>query len=192
MATIREEKLSDIAAREALLDEAYGPERFLKASERLREGRLPANGLSLVAVERGRLVGTVRLWNVSIGPGRAALLLGPLAVHPAHSNRGIGATLVRRAVARARLAGHGAILLVGDASYYGRFGFTAALTGGLWMPGHYDRDRLLALELEPDAFAGARGLIGATGAPAPVTELPALAAGNRRVKRARVQRARAA
>ena len=102
MVTIREEKIADIAAREALLDEAYGPARFAKASERLREGRLPATGLSLVAVERGRLVGTVRLWNVSAGPGRAAVLLGPLAVHPAHRNRGIGTTLVRRAIARAR------------------------------------------------------------------------------------------
>ena len=135
MVTIREEKIADVAAREALLDEAYGAARFAKASERLREGRLPADGLSLVAVEHGRLVGTVRLWNVSAGPGRAALLLGPLAVHPAHRNRGIGSALVRRAIARARLAGHGAILLVGDAPYYGRFGFSARPTGGLWMPG---------------------------------------------------------
>jgi len=72
------------------------------------------------------------------------VLLGPLAVHPAHRNRGIGTTLVRRAIARARVAGHGVILLVGDAPYYGRFGFSAAPTGGLWMPGRYDRDRLLA------------------------------------------------
>ncbi len=85
MVTIREEKFADVAAREALLDEAYGAARFAKTSERLREGRLPADGLSLVAVDRGRLVGTVRLWNVTPGPGRDALLLGPLAVHPAAS-----------------------------------------------------------------------------------------------------------
>ena len=134
MVTIREEKLSDAVAREALLDEAYGSDRFTKTSARLREGRLPAAGLSLVAVHHGRLAGTVRLWHVTAGPGRAALLLGPLAVHPQHRNRGIGATLTRRAIARARLAGHHAILLVGDAAYYGRFGFTAASTGELWMP----------------------------------------------------------
>ena len=99
MVTIREEKIADVAAREALLDEAYGSARFAKASERLREGRLPATGLSLVAVEHGHLVGTIRLWNVSAGPARGAVLLGPLAVHPAHRNRGIGTTLVRRAIA---------------------------------------------------------------------------------------------
>ena len=109
MVTIREEKIADVAAREALLDEAYGACRFTKTSERLREGRRPVDGLSLVAVERGRVVGTVRLWHVAAGPGCAALLLGPLAVHPDYRNRGIGTTLVRRAFARARLAGHGAI-----------------------------------------------------------------------------------
>ena len=102
MVTIREEKPADVAAREALLDAAYGAARFTKASERLREDRLPAQGLSLVAAEHGRLVGTVRLWNVSAGPGRDALLLGPLAVHPLHRNRGIGTALMRRAIARAR------------------------------------------------------------------------------------------
>jgi predicted N-acetyltransferase YhbS len=177
MVTIREEKLSDALAREALLDEAYGADRFAKTSERLREGRLPAAGLSLVAIHQGRLVGTVRLWSVTAGPARAALLLGPLAVHPEHRNRGIGATLMRRVIARARLAGHHAILLVGDAAYYERFGFTDASTGELWMPGHFQRERLLALELRSGALAGARGLIAATGQLEPKPDLNRLIAG---------------
>ena len=192
MVTIREENIADIAAREALPDAAYGASRIAKTSERLREGRLPADGLSLVAVDHGRIVGTVRLWHVIAGPGRAALLLGPLAVDPAHRNRGIGTALMRRAIARARLAGHRAIVLVGDAAYYNRFGFTAAPTAELWMPGRYDRDRLLALELQPDAMAGARGLIAATGAFMPKADLNTLIAandGDRRPRRARVQRA---
>jgi len=192
MVTIREEKIADVAAREALLDAAYGASRFIKASERLREGRLPADGLSLVAVERGRIVGTVRLWHVAAGPERPALLLGPLAVEPAHRNRGIGSALVRRAIARARLAGHRAIVMVGDAPYYGRFGFTAAPTGELWMPGRFERDRLLALELRPGALAGARGLIAATGALAPKPDLAALVALDRRTRRPRARRALAA
>jgi predicted N-acetyltransferase YhbS len=177
MVTIREEKLSDAFAREALLDEAYGADRFTKTSARLREGRLPAAGLSLVAIHQGRLVGTVRLWPVTAGQARAALLLGPLAVHPEHRNRGIGATLMRRVIARARLAGHHAILLVGDAAYYERFGFTDASTGELWMPGHFQRERLLALELRPGALAGARGLIAATGQLEPKPDLNRLIAG---------------
>jgi predicted N-acetyltransferase YhbS len=176
MVTIREEKIADVAAREALLDEAYGAVRFTKTSERLREGRKPADGLALVAVERGRIVGTIRLWHVTAGPGRAALLLGPLAVHPDYRNRGIGTTLMRRAIARARLAGHGAVLLVGDAPYYGRFGFSAVQTENLWMPGSFERDRLLGLELKLAALSGARGMIGATGQLAPKPDLNALIA----------------
>jgi predicted N-acetyltransferase YhbS len=178
MVTIREEKKSDAAAREALLDAAYGAARFAKTSERLREGRLPAERLSLVAIEDGRMVGTVRLWPITAGPGREALLLGPLAVHPMHRNRGIGSGLMRRAIARARMFGHRAIVLVGDAPYYGRFGFSAKQTGELWMPGHFDRDRLLALDLQSHALAGARGLIGATGKLAPKPDLNTLIAAN--------------
>lgn len=176
MVTIREEKIGDARRREALLETAYGPARFLKPSERLREGRLPADGLSLVATDGGRIVGTVRLWHVAAGPGRPALLLGPLAVDPQCRGRGIGSALMRRALARARLAGHGAVILVGDAAFYGRFGFTAAATGRLWMPGRCETGRLLGLELKEGALAGANGLIGATGKVAPRPDLNALIA----------------
>ena len=65
MAIIRHEKITDIAAREALLDDAFGIGRTAKTAERLREGRLPADGLSYVATERGRVIGTARLWHAA-------------------------------------------------------------------------------------------------------------------------------
>ena len=157
MITIRPEQPADVAAREALLDVAYGEVRFTKPSERLRERRTPA--LAFVAVEDGRLVGTIRLWHVCAGSGRPALLLGPLAVHPDCRRRGIGGAVMRRALRAARGLGSGAVLLVGDAAYYGRFGFAADKTGALAMPGPYERDRLLALELVVGALDGARGHI---------------------------------
>jgi len=142
----------------------------------LREGRLPADGLSLVAAERGRLIGTVRLWHVAAGPERPALLLGPLAVSPQRRNRGIGSALMRRALQEMRRLGHRAVILVGDAPYYSRFGFTAAKTKKLWLPGPFEADRLLGLELAPGALDGAHGLIGPTGRLAPKPDLAALAA----------------
>ncbi|HKS61393.1 MAG TPA: N-acetyltransferase [Xanthobacteraceae bacterium] len=163
MTTIRNERSTDIAARERLLDAAFGPARFAKPSERLREDRFAAEGLSFVAVENGRLVGTARLWNVSAGLGRPALLLGPLAVAADARNRGIGAALVQRALREARRLGHRAVLLVGDAAYYGRFGFSAANTGSLRLPGPFEPERLLGIELKAGALDGARGLIRATG-----------------------------
>jgi predicted N-acetyltransferase YhbS len=96
---------------------------------------------------------------------------------------------MRRAIARARLAGHGAILLVGDATYYGRFGFSTVLTGDLWMPGEYERDRLLALELKPGALASARGPISARVTVVPKNDFNAAIAVKRSKRRAVIQRA---
>jgi predicted N-acetyltransferase YhbS len=174
MITIRPETKRDILAREALLDEALGAARFTKAAERLREDRLPAEWLSFVACREGKLVGTVRLWNVSAGPGRPALLLGPLAVARHCRSAGIGTALMRRALAAASTEGYAAVLLVGDAPYYARFGFSAEKTGDLWLPGPYERDRLLACELRAGSLDGARGLISATGRLAPKPDLAAL------------------
>jgi predicted N-acetyltransferase YhbS len=163
MITIRKERPPDTAAREALLDQAFGDTRYRKTSQRLRDGRLPADGLSLIAADGKRVVGTARLWNVACGSGQPALLLGPVAVESSCRNRGIGAALVRRAVAEAHRRGHGAVILVGDAPYYSRFGFAAEKTAALKLPGPYERHRLLALELVPAALSGASGLIRATG-----------------------------
>ncbi|QPF85546.1 N-acetyltransferase [Bradyrhizobium genosp. L] len=157
---VRQERRTDAPARESLLDQAFGPGRFAKASERLREGRTPA--LSLVARRAGRLVGTVRLWPVTTASGHTCLLLGPLAVAADVRSYGIGASLMRQALHEAAVLGHRAVVLVGDAAYYTRFGFSADKTGALRMPGPYERDRLLACELVPDALTGARGLITAT------------------------------
>ncbi len=177
MVTIRNEAHCDIDAREELLDRVWGASRFQKTAERLREGRTPADGLSLVAEQEGSLVGTVRLWHVRAGPARPALLLGPLAVDEAWHGLGIGTALMRRALGVAKRRGHQAVVLVGDAAYYGRFGFSTAKTGGLWLPGPYERPRLLGCEIAPGALDGARGLISATGRTAPRPSIDALIAG---------------
>ena len=169
---IGNETPADIAARDALLDRAMGPRWRKKSSEKLRRGRLPAEGLALVARDdAGTVVGTVRLWEVefdrvtspSTGEVHAALLLGPLAVDPAVKSAGIGSALMRRAIAEAARLGHGAILLVGDAAYYARFGFSAEKTAGLAMPGPYEPHRLLGLELREGTLDGATGVLKPSG-----------------------------
>ena len=163
MSQIRHERPSDVKAREALLDEAFGGSRSRKASQRLRDGRLAAEGLSFIAADGKRVIGTARLWNVAAATGHPVLLLGPVAIEASCRARGIAAALGRRALREARKLGHGAVVLVGDAPYYGRFGFAAETALALTMPGPFERHRLLALELIPGALAGARGLLRATG-----------------------------
>ena len=162
---IEAELAADVPAREALLDRAMGPGRKRKSSEKLRRGRRPSEGLAFVARDTaGTVAGTVRLWDVSLGEGGVpALLLGPLAIDPALAGAGIGSALMRHAVAEAARLGHKAILLVGDAPYYARFGFSSNKTGRLSMPGPYERHRFLALELVQGALDGAHGTLKPAG-----------------------------
>ena len=163
---IRAERASDVVAREALLDACFGENRHARTCQRLRDRRTPAEGLAFSAMAEGRLVGTLRLWHVSAG-GCPALILGPLAVE-AHSRKlGVGTALMDHALAAAKARGHRAVILLGDAPYYARFGFTAAKTGALSLPGPFERERLLGLELAEGALDGAWGMIVPTGAPLP-------------------------
>src|SRR5215510_2998240 len=98
MIAIRNEKTTDVTAREKLLDVAYGPSRFKKPSEKIRRGRQAADGMSLVATDGGNIVGTVRSWNITDAQGTRALLLGPLAVHPDYRSKGLRAHLTPRAI----------------------------------------------------------------------------------------------
>ena len=164
MVTIRHETIADVAARETLLDRAFGKRRLAKTSERLREGRMASEGLAISALDaKGRVIGTIRLWDVIAGSAGAALLLGPIAVDCKQQGKGIGAALVERALNEARVKGHAAVILVGDAPYYARFGFTQGPVADLHLPGPVDRDRFLGMELIPGALDGAEGLVSGCG-----------------------------
>jgi predicted N-acetyltransferase YhbS len=165
---IRAERASDVVAREALLDACFGDNRHTRTCQRLRDGRGPAEGLALSALAQGRLVGTLRLWHVSAG-GVPALVLGPLAVDPSCRDLGVGAALMNHALTAAKARGHGAVVLQGDAPYYARFGFSGLKTTELSLPGPFERDRLLGLELRDGALDGAWGMIAPTGASASPT-----------------------
>jgi predicted N-acetyltransferase YhbS len=148
---IRQEEPRDAPFIDLLVARSFGPGRFAKSAWRLREGVLPEQGLSFVAVEGGVLRGSVRFWPIAIGRNRA-LLLGPLAVEADQRGRGIGIALMKRGIEEARARGHCAILLVGDAPYYGRAGFAPLAAGKVRLSGPVDPARILGLELVPGAL----------------------------------------
>src|ERR1700761_4587428 len=168
---IRAEKASDVAARETLLDACFGDNRHLRTCQRLRDGRAPAEGLAFSATHEGKLVGTLRLWHVSAG-GMPALMLGPLAVEASSRKFGVGTALMDHALAAATTRGHRAVILLGDAPYYARFGFTNEKMAALSLPGPFERDRLLGLALQEGALDGAGGVIVATGAALSSRKMP--------------------
>lgn len=128
---------ADAPAIEALVLAAFGPGRYAKTAERLRERAAIVAGF--VVHEGGALLGSVRLWSITIG-GEPALFLGPIAVAADSRKAGLGADLVQACLTFAAGTGQG-VLLVGDAPYFGRFGFTAV--PGVRMPGPVDPRRLL-------------------------------------------------
>lgn len=111
---------ADAASVEALVVAAFGPGRYAKTAERIRERAGVAAGF--VARENSRVIGAVRLWSITVGD-RPALFLGPITVSADSRKGGLGADLVQACIDH---AGETGILLVGDAPYFTRFGFRAA------------------------------------------------------------------
>lgn len=157
MYVIQVESPEDAWEVEALYDLCFAPGREALSSYRLRHEVSPVSELCRVArfEPGGFLGGAIRYWPVLVGDA-PALLLGPIAVHPTAQGEGLGAALIRESlhVARARWS---RVLLVGDAPYYGRFGF--ARRDDVMMPPPTNPDRVLGLELEAGAWEGVAGTV---------------------------------
>ena len=157
MIELKAEQPSDWWEVEALYDLCFAPGREALSSYRLRDDVPPVKGLSQVARdELGILAGAIRFWPVHVGE-HAALLLGPVAVHPTHQGEGLGGSLIRDSLAKAFDSGWDRVMLVGDAPYYARFGFER-LTG-VEMPPPTNPDRVLGFPLKQDAWQGINGLV---------------------------------
>lgn len=149
---------------EALLDLCFAPGRTALSSYRLRDGVPPVPGLCLVLRDASDvLVAAIRYWPVRVA-GRPVLLLGPVAVHPTAQGEGLGGYLIRESLKRAAAEGWRRVMLVGDAPYYGRFGF--ARLDAVEMPPPTNPERVLGLELVPGAWVGIRGPVMRETAPA--------------------------
>lgn len=155
MAGLVKEQPEDWWEVEALFDLCFAPGREALSSYRLRDGVPPVSDLCLLMRdEMGSIGGAIRCWPVRIG-GQEAVLLGPVAVHPTRQGEGLGAFLIYEVMEKARALGWSRVMLVGDAPYYGRFGFEKL--EGVVMPPPTNPDRVLGVELEPGAWEGVVG-----------------------------------
>jgi len=146
-------------AVEALYDEVFGPGRFAKTAERLREGNTKIADASLVAVDAEGLTGVVRVWPVTVGEKGRAAFLGPIAVAERRRGNGVAFKLMERAIGVCREQGYAAVILVGDQEYYDRFGFKRAGEGRFLLPGPVDQHRILIRDLSEGAVK-LKGMLG--------------------------------
>ena len=147
---IEREGSGDAAAIDALVLAAFGPGRFAKTAERLREAAALAAGFS--AFEGERLIGSVRLWSITVGAARS-VFLGPIAVDASSRRGGLGAELVQHCIDEARAMKLDGVLLIGDPPYFSRFGFVAAPDAVFGGP--VDRRRIMWLPITEVAPVGA-------------------------------------
>jgi predicted N-acetyltransferase YhbS len=149
------------AAIERVLDRAFGPGRFAKTSERVRErGALAEPQLSRVALnDNGEVVGVCRIWSVRAGV--ALYFLGPLAVDPAAQLAGLGLALVKASLEACRMRGGNAIAAVGAERFFRPVGFSLVPRDRLVLPGPTDPARLLWLPLRPGGLDQIGGEVAA-------------------------------
>ncbi len=148
--TFQPEHPQHAALVDALIERAFGPGRYAKASERVREFATFAPDLSVCAWSGENLLGVARMWHVRVG-GVHAMFLGPFAVEQGERNAGFGTRLVARACEAAQAAGETHVVLVGDEPYFSRVGFSAVPGRQIVLPGPVDPRRVLVRGLTPDA-----------------------------------------
>ncbi len=136
-----------------MTDRTFGPGRFVKTAERLREDSKPLADLSFTAMQGDRLLGSVRLWPVFVfedatNTYEPLAFLGPIVVDPACRGLGVGKAMMKAALEAAFAKGLNAVLLVGSKTYFEPFGFEDA--AGITLPGPVDPKRVLIAYRHPD------------------------------------------
>jgi putative acetyltransferase len=162
---IRGEKPRDFAAIREIHELSFGRENEAVLVEKIRGSRDFNPSLSLVAELEGRPVGHVLFSRVWIRPPdpklpeENALALAPLSVHPDFRNKGIGSELVTQGLKICRQHGYRLVIVVGEQSYYSRFGFVPARPKGLEVPFPVPERAFLVAEIVPRPGLGIEGTI---------------------------------
>lgn len=152
-------------AVEELLDAAFGSDRFGRTAYRIRKGVDAVPELSFAAIENGVLIGTIQCWPVAHraaeGMATSLVMVGPVAIRPDVQRGGHGRALMVHMLDAAETRADGALMMIGDPEYYGRFfDFTADATGEWDLPGPYEKRRLLARAVNGHSLPTGAGMIG--------------------------------
>ena len=142
-----------------LFDRSFGPGRYAKTAERLREGNHCLRSCSHLALSEGNVIAAVKLWPLQIGEFEDAVFVGPVAVDAACRGSALGLDVTQTCLDVAAKAGWTLAVLIGDAPYFGRLGFQPISVSDFDLPGYVEPHRLLAKELKPGVLDGLSGSV---------------------------------
>jgi putative acetyltransferase len=158
--TILPEAPEDRASIHYINKEAFGRNQEADLVDKLRKRGVLT--VSLIAVQDTVIVGHIAFSPVEIASEKSsfgALTLAPVAVLPAHQNKGIGSQLVTAGLQECRRQGHEIVVLAGHPNYYPRFGFVRAYPKGIECEFEVPDEVWMVAELKQGALAGRRGKV---------------------------------
>lgn len=166
---IREEQVEDYRTIENLIISAFATMPFSDKKEhelvsRLRESTEYVPELSLVAIdsESKQIVGHILLSTCKIvnhNQSVQALALAPVSVHPEFQNKGVGSTLIKESLQKAKLLNYESVIVLGHPNYYPKFGFKKASLWNIKGPFEVPDELFMALELRENSLNSVSGKV---------------------------------
>lgn len=128
---------------------------------RLRESKSYVEGLDLIAISEGKIIGHIISTKAKVTDTRGnefeVLCVGPFSVSPKLQSKGIGAKLLNDSITKAKKMGFSGMILFGNPHYYSRFGFVNAQQFGITTKEGQNFDPFMVLELGENRLAKVKG-----------------------------------
>lgn len=162
MLIIRPETLEDYAAVYEVNKLAFGQENEARLVKNIRHAANFNPKLSLVAIKNEKVVGHILFSPINIQSPKGnipVLALAPLAICPEFQNQGIGSQLVKQGLEECQRLEHKVVIVIGNPTYYTRFGFSSATAKGLSAPFPVPDEAFMILELVPGTLDGISGMV---------------------------------
>jgi putative acetyltransferase len=156
---IRPEQPGDINEIRRVHHAAFGTDTEANLVDALRNADVET--ISLVAEDNNEVIGHILFTPVTINGTEGVKMAGlaPMAVIPVRQRQGIGTQLVNEGLKACEDAGYGAVVVLGHADYYPRFGFTPSVNYGLRSEYDVPPDVFMVKELNKGVLKGVTGVV---------------------------------
>lgn len=166
---IRQEQESDYESTENVVKIAFASAEQSNQNEhylvsRIRNSDTFVPELSLVAVckENNQILGHILLSKILVDDGSKkaeSLALAPVSVLPDYQYKGIGKSLIQKAMEKAKELGFQSVIVLGHPEYYPKFGFRKSSLWQIKAPFEVPEEVLMAIELKKSSLEGVSGVI---------------------------------